>query len=255
MGLDRGKRIAVSVGGGAAVVALLIFAVGRMQPAPPESAERVASSGSLQAPVSRQPASAVANKTPSSEAARAASQYFHRELAGLPAVDRIYRSVMNRLPPGEDSELLAVYVAEGIARNGSSGFAHFMGDLHAGLRDRSLQLFDLMSAREASFKQDPFTYQMTLNLAAHLQLPGELKAQLLGDAMDIHFATDPTTGVTAMSANITNALILMKNNGITAAQAAPYIQHGVQVNQDDPQALAEFAARANTYYPGSVSVR
>src|SRR5262249_38864742 len=101
-------------------------------------------------------------------------------------------------------------------------------------------------------KDDAFNYQMMLNLAARLSLPGEQKARLLGDAMSIHFTPDPTTGVSALSANITNAFILMKNNGITPEQAHPYIQRGIEVNRDDPKALAEFGARANTYYPGSV---
>ena len=128
-----------------------------------------------------------------------------------------------------------------------------MMNLHQGLRDRSQELFKLISEQEAALKQDSYTYQMTLNLSAHLDLPPEQKAQLLGNAMSIHFVPDPVSGVSPMSTNITNALILMKNYGITAAQAAPYIQRGIQVNQDNPKSLSEFAARVNAYYPGSMA--
>ena len=96
----------------------------------------------------------------------------------------------------DDSELLAVYIAEGIARNGSPEFAKFMEDLHAGLRERSKEIFDLLLAQENSLGADPFIYQMTLNLAAKLALPNEFKAQLLGHAMGIPFTMDPATGQT-----------------------------------------------------------
>jgi len=192
---------------------------------------------------------------PNSPAAQLAIQYFHDRLESLPTVGRLYRSVTDRLPSGRASELLAVYISEAIARNSSPEFAAFMQDLHEGLKDNSLDLYHLIQAQESELKQDPFIYQMTLNLAAHLELPGDLKAQLLGGALDIHFQTDEKTGISAMSTNITNAFILMKNYGISASEAAPYIQHGIAVNRDDPRALAEFAARANTYYPGSVTVQ
>ena len=190
--------------------------------------------------------------TPESEAAESAKRYFRKELLGNRGVSRIYHSVLDRLPPGQDSDLIAVYISESVARNGSGAFSEFMENLHQGLRDRSRQLYSLLTANEAALMQDPFHYQMMLNLAAKLSLPGEMKAELLGGAMKNHFATDPKSGVSPMSRNITNALILMKNNGISYAQAAPYIQRGVEINRDDPNALAEFAARANAYYPGSV---
>jgi hypothetical protein len=208
------------------------------------------------APASLGPAlsgSVVNPATGNSEAERKATDFFYRKILNRPSVSRIYHSVLDRLPAGADSELVAVYVAESIARDGSSEFAEFMTHLHEALRDRSMPLFDLLLSQEAALHQDPFEYQMTLNLAAKLDLPGDLKARLLGDAMDIHFTPDPRTGVSAMSTNITNALILMKNNGVTSAEAAPYIQRGVAVNRDDPRAASEFAARANTYYPGSVA--
>jgi hypothetical protein len=184
---------------------------------------------------------------------QSAKKYFHEHLETIPAVDNLFRATRGRLPPGAASELLSMYIAESIARNATPEFAQFMQDLHASLRENSEELADLISERENTLKEDPFIYQMTLNLAAHLDLSGEDKARLLGSAMTIHFETDSRMGVSPMSTNITNALILMKNYGVTAAQAAPYIQSGIATNRDNPKALAEFAARANTYFPGSVT--
>ncbi len=189
---------------------------------------------------------------PASEAWVRAKTFFHRELISIEAVSHIYQTILKSLPPGQDSELLALYAAEGIVRNGSSEFAHFMTDLHQSLDERSQALYDMIIAQEQTLMTNSYTYQMTLNLAAHLKLPPEKKARLLGGAMGIHFATDPVRGVSAMSSNITNAFILMKNNGVTEKDAAPYIQRGIDVNKDNPVAAKEFAARANTYYPGSV---
>lgn len=190
-------------------------------------------------------------KKKSSPTEEAALTYFYRNLQGFPAVQRIYRSVQDRLPPSAESDLLATYIAEGIARNGSPEFARFMTDLHTALHDRSQALADLISQNEKALQSDPFTYQMTLNLAARLNLPTEQRAQLLGGAMKLPFALDPVNGVTPMTRNITNAFILMKNYGITAEQAEPYIRQGIQVNQGNPEALREFMVRVRTYFPSS----
>ena len=180
-------------------------------------------------------------------------RYFEQRLRVQPVVDRIYRSLKEKLPPGEIAELAIEFIAGGPVRNSDPEFVQYMTSLHEAVRARSQELYELLRAQDGALKQDPFVYQMTLNLAFQLSLPKEQIAELLGSAMSIHFAKDGQSGVTMMSANITNAFILMKNSGVTLAQALPYIDLGMATNRDDVEAMKEFAARANAYYPGAVT--
>lgn len=178
--------------------------------------------------------------------------YFDRALLAYPEVSAIYRPLLAKLPPGEPSRLLAVFIAEGPIRNSSPDFARFMTSLLDDIRSRSAELYSLLDTQDALLKQDPFVYQMALNLVFQLDLSSDAKARLYGNAMQIHFTKDGANGVTLMSANITNAFILMKNSGVSVDQARPYIMKGIAANQDDQEALSEFAARANTYFPGAI---
>lgn len=179
-------------------------------------------------------------------------EYFERTLLGTPVVAAIYGALTRQLPDSDAALLAAIYVAEGPVRNGSPGFARFISALHEEIRTRSNELAELLSSHESTFRQDPFVYQMALNLAFNLAIPPEAKARLLGNALSIPFTRDPKTGVTLMTANITNALILMKNSGVTLEQALPYIRQGLAANSANPDAYGEFVARVNTYYPGAI---
>jgi hypothetical protein len=178
-------------------------------------------------------------------------EYFHRDLIKNELVSHIYQAVKKKLPDGELAELVAVYVSEGPVRNSSPEFARFMESLHEDIRSRSNELHELLIAQDDQLKEDPFIYQMALNLAFQLEVSPERKARILGSALKTHFERDEEHGVTFMTANITNALILMKNSKVPLAVAMPYLRVGLAVNSDNPEAVREYVARANAYYPGA----
>jgi hypothetical protein len=176
-------------------------------------------------------------------------EHFNSVLRPLQDVSALYEGVVKLLGPGEINEMIAIYVAEAIARNDSPQFSRFMASLHEALNARAIDVADALLAQNETLKKDPFVYQMTLNLAYVLNVESAKKAQMLGGALKIPFAFDNAGGITLQSANVTTALILMKNAQIPFAQVRPFVEQGVEVNRHDPQALKEFLARVRTYYP------
>lgn len=178
--------------------------------------------------------------------------FFRDKILANAAVSRLYAYSKRLLPGGGTDELMRMYIAEGLNRWDSEEFSTFMTQLMAEMNEHSAQIAAEILARDADLKKDPFVYQMTLNMVAALNLPTAQKAEIMGKAFEVPFATDSSGQMTAMSANITNAFILMKNSGVSPSEASSVIQIGQRANQGNPAGLSEFIARVHTYYPGVI---
>jgi hypothetical protein len=178
--------------------------------------------------------------------------YFNRELLAHEPVKQIYRKLVEKLPRRSGAELIAIYISEAPLRNSQPDFVRFMNALHEDIRARSDEIYEILMEQDAELKKDAFIYQGVLNLAFQLVIPNDRKARLFGNALDLPFEREGESGVTLMSANITNALILMKNSGLSNEEARPYILRGLAANQNHPDSLKEFVIRVKTYYPGVI---
>jgi hypothetical protein len=157
------------------------------------------------------------------------------------------------LPATKSGELISMYIAEGTACNGSPDFATFMNQLQVEVGANSKEIANDILAYDSELKGHPFVYQMTLNLIAALNLPAEQKSQLFGKAFEQPYSFNEHGKITPMSANMTNAFMLMKNTGVTSEQAYTVIEKGFDVNKSNKKSLQEYVAKVSSYYPELVT--
>ena len=176
-------------------------------------------------------------------------QYFEKSLLAKDNVKNIYQNTLKILPLGKNSELIAEYIAEGITRNLSSDFQLYMKSLHNDLNNNTDALYEILTKNEDQLKEDPFVYQMVLNMAAAAKFSPEQKVRLLGGGIATSFKIGADNEMDDTAYNITNAMIHLKNSNLPDEAIRPYLEKGAQINKSNPEAFKEFKARANSYFP------
>lgn len=174
--------------------------------------------------------------------------YFNQYLMRKPEVSSLYQYMKDILPRSPVTDLMAMYIAEGAAPDGSIEFNYFLDSLEEKMSYHTHEIYNEVLASEEMLKADPFAYQMVLNMTHSMNLDPDQKARIYGRA--IVSAMEVKDGdISADASNITISFIQMRNSGITAEMARPYIEEGIRLNQNNPEALEEYLARAKTYYP------
>lgn len=175
--------------------------------------------------------------------------YFKKELLKDPVIAGVYERVKQILPNNHVSDLVAMYFAEAASPSDSIGVNYFHGSLGEQIGKYSYEIHSELLNLHSRIVQDPFAHQMAINLTRQLDIPAEKKAEIFGRSIASEMTFVNKSTVSAESSNLTVAFIQMKNSGVTAEMARPYIEQGIQMNQHNSFALAEYVARAKTYYP------
>ncbi len=168
------------------------------------------------------------------------------------SVAEVYRSSIDVLGQNPESELVAEYFAEGIAREDSEQFAKYFHDLMTDINQGSQSVSRLLLEKEVELQKEKFIYQMALNLAFAMDIPTHVKARLLGGGLLMPIKLNRDGSIDVNSTNTTNAMILMKASKLPQRMTYSYLKQGLDVNKKDKASLQEYQSRANAYFPDMI---
>jgi hypothetical protein len=178
-------------------------------------------------------------------------KYFESMLAEREDLKIMHQRSTTYFPQSTKShQLAAMYLTTGLILQSDPEFSQYMMQLSTEIDQNSLALYGDLKEVMPKLKDDPFAYQMAMNLSFNLKIDPTQKAELLGNSLDQVFKFDNSQqDVSADSANISSGLILMKQSGVSYEVAEPYLIKGYEANRNDDNALSEYLARVQAYYP------
>jgi hypothetical protein len=148
-----------------------------------------------------------------------------------------------------------MWIAMGLVvspNNDESTLLYYMQDLVKYMQDlvkenSSAILLNLNSNFDA-IQSDPFIESVALSLAFQLDLRPEKRATFFEKVLGREFEAKQTGEVSYSSANMTNALISLKQSGANSQQLVGIFQRSLAMAKD-PFARQELTVRINTYFP------
>ncbi len=123
--------------------------------------------------------------------------------------------------------------------------------LHQAQKEFNSNPEDVLSTIEKQLpeiRQDPFIFQMAMNLVYQLNLDSEKKGQLFGSEMEYQLAhLEPNPSDTFWVS--VNSLTLAQQAGVKSSDLEPYLQRGLKNSKGSPQLLEEFKVSIRSFFP------
>lgn len=161
-----------------------------------------------------------------------------------PGVERLYvRS--KELFKDED---LAVWISIGLAFDSSVEYGELLnGSLDKINKDPKAYFAKIEQVSKNLPPEDSFIRGQLINLVNHMNLSKKDKVKYFGSEMSRSVTLDSEGRFSPDSLNITTAMIMLKNNGVTKEEAKEFINESLQVNSD-PEIKEKLVSRFNAYF-------
>jgi hypothetical protein len=147
------------------------------------------------------------------------------------------------------SGVIAAFFAVSNVFDSSPEFSKFMFVLDRQIFLNSQDISQGILLHHKEILENPFYEQTVLNLVARLNIDSKSKANLFGPSVDKEVQISPEGEVSASTANITTALILAKNTGVSKEDIQEYLEKSLSRYPNNSIERNELLARINAYFP------
>lgn len=174
---------------------------------------------------------------------------FSRILIKYPEMKKYYEHLAY-LGSGPDAQMARVWISMGLVIAPAPDEGVLLSKILAEVAAYSGEMMNVLEAKQTEIEEDTgFTEQLVLPLVHTLNVPVERKVSFYGNVIDNPVEFSPDGSITAKTANITNALIYMKQANAPFSVVEPQLIKAVQANRSDVRGNQELMVRVTAYFP------
>jgi hypothetical protein len=178
---------------------------------------------------------------------KAARTKFLEFKSKYPEMERLWSNT-KFLGETEDAEVARMWITMGLVVSPNKEESTLLFSLQDLVKENSSAILLNLNSNFDAIQSDPFIESVALSLAFQLDLTPEKRATFFEKVLGREFEAKQTGEVSYSSANMTNALIYLKQSGANPQQLVGVFQRSLAMAKD-PFARQELTARINTYFP------
>lgn len=164
-------------------------------------------------------------------------------------VDELYKKSSELFEGSSNKDDLATWISIGLVFDSSEEYGTLLNRSLEKINKNPSENFTLI---EQVIKKLPpeesFLRGQLINLVNNMNLGSEEKKSFFGNEMVRNVILDSEGNFSPDSLNITTAMIMLKNNGVSKEEAESFITESLQVN-NDPEIREKLLVRFNAYFP------
>lgn len=164
-----------------------------------------------------------------------------------PEMERLWQNT-KFLGETEDAEVARMWIAMGLIISPSKAEATLLYSLQDFVKVNSNAILLNLNSNFDAVQSDPFIESVALSLAFQLDLTPERRATFFEKVLGREFDVKTTGEISYSSANMTNAIIYLKQSGANPQQLVGMFQRSLALAKG-PFARQELATRISTYFP------
>lgn len=179
----------------------------------------------------------------------AGADYFN-DIVSDPKTNRLFAKTIDLLGESRASVGAAMWMTMGIRLDSSKSYGQ---SLNSSLQQANSDPKGVYRAVQESIpriRQDPFIYQMTLNLLSKLEIGKKDKAEFFGREIETQLLSLNSDQPSSSFWVASLGLHLAKEGGVGSREIAPFLQRGAMGLRTNPKVLGEFLRSAEFYFPG-----
>lgn len=178
---------------------------------------------------------------------KTASTKFLELKSKYPEMERLWTNT-KFLGETEDAEVARMWIAMGLVVSPNKEESNLLYSLQDLVKANSNAILLNLNSNFDAIQSDPFIESVALSLAFQLDLTPEKRSTFFEKVLGREFEAKQTGEVSYSSANMTNALIYLKQSGANPQQLVGVFQRSLAMAKS-PFARQELTARINTYFP------
>lgn len=174
-------------------------------------------------------------------------EYFE-ELRTDQQVDKLYTKSLEVFKDSPQKEDLAIWISIGMTMDSSPKYGSLLNYSLANINQHSQQNLVLIEKMIKGLNQeDSFMRGQLINLVNQMNVEKEEKIKFFGNEMARTVILDAEGRFSPDSLNITTAMIMLKNNGVSKEEANNLITESLQSN-NDPKIREKLMTRFEAYF-------
>lgn len=165
-----------------------------------------------------------------------------------PGVERLYVRSKELFRDSPHKEELATWVSIGLAFDSSPEYGELLNGSLDKINQSAVSNFAQIEQVSKNLSpEDSFIRGQLINLVNQMNVSKKDKVKYFGSEMARGVTLDSEGRFSPDSLNITTAMIMLKNNGVTKKEAKEFINESLQVNSD-PEVKEKLVSRFNAYF-------
>jgi hypothetical protein len=161
-----------------------------------------------------------------------------------------YFNSLSYFSDSPEGQLARYWLTMGLFLDSSPDIAKIMNGLSESIQDHSFEIMKELNDHSQEIHAEPFTEQASMSLVNGLQVSLKDKTEFFGAVLDQEFKIDGNGNIPLSSANITTALIYLKQINANPSEVLAQVQRMLDRNRQNSQAYQEVLTRSETYFPG-----